>query len=47
MDELDFAGVVRGKRKRITTWPAELDTRPATGERADAALQFAPNLAVG
>ena len=29
MDELDLQGVVRGKRKRITTWPAELDTRPA------------------
>jgi putative transposase len=29
MDELDLEGVVRGKRKRITTWPAELDTRPA------------------
>jgi putative transposase len=29
MDELDIEGAVRGKRKRITTWPAELDTRPA------------------
>ncbi len=29
MDEMDLEGVVRGKRKRITTWPAELDTRPA------------------
>lgn len=29
MDELDLEGVVRGKRKHITTWPAELDTRPA------------------
>jgi putative transposase len=28
MDEMDLEGVVRGKRKRITTWPAELDTRP-------------------
>lgn len=29
MDELDLEGVVRGKRRRITTWPRELDTRPA------------------
>ena len=29
MDELDLEGVVRGKRKRLTTWPAELHTRPA------------------
>ena len=29
MNEMDLEGVVRGKRKRITTWPAELDTRPA------------------
>ena len=29
MHELDLEGVVRGKRKRVTTWPAELDTRPA------------------
>jgi putative transposase len=29
MGELDLEGVVRGKRKRITTWPAELDTQPA------------------
>jgi len=29
MDELELEGVVRGKRKRVTTWPAELDTRPA------------------
>jgi putative transposase len=28
MDELDLEGLVRGKRKRVTTWPAELDTRP-------------------
>jgi putative transposase len=29
MRELDLEGVVRGKRKPITTWPVELDTRPA------------------
>ena len=29
MREMDLEGVVRGKRKPITTWPAELDTRPA------------------
>jgi putative transposase len=29
MDELDLEGVVRGKRKRITTISAEVNTRPA------------------
>jgi putative transposase len=29
MDDLDLEGVVRGKRKRITTVSAEVDTRPA------------------
>ncbi len=29
MDDLDLEGVVRGKRKRITTVTAERDTRPA------------------
>lgn len=28
MDEMDLEGVVRGKRKRITTIPSEVDTRP-------------------
>jgi putative transposase len=29
MDELDLEGVVRGKRRRVTTISGELDTRPA------------------
>src|SRR5205823_12337129 len=29
MDDLDLEGAVRGKRKRITTVTAEVDTRPA------------------
>ena len=29
MDDLDLEGVVRGKRKRINTISAEVDTRPA------------------
>ena len=29
MDEIDLEGVVRGKRKPITTMPTEVDTRPA------------------
>jgi putative transposase len=29
MDELDLEGVVRGKRKRLTTISGEVDTRPA------------------
>ena len=29
MDEIGLEGVVRGMRKKITTWSAEVDTRPA------------------
>jgi putative transposase len=29
MDDLDLEDAVRGRRKRITTFSAELDTRPA------------------
>jgi putative transposase len=43
MDDLDLEGVVRGKRKRITTVSAEVDTRPADLVERDFSAD-APNM---